>query len=682
MTMNKKIGILSLACALCLTVGTVSVNMTTASAAGDTTAVMTMLSGAAVNKTTDYGGIRWATTVDQGFMVDGETSLSFGTFVMPTATYNAEKATKDVNEMTGVMNLQYQKGAKQDTTNFDKDGLTFYSAISYDTIVADYKAAYPNTQKDDEEIAKQAYKLELTAISYATDGTNYVFVENADTSRSARQVANMAILAGELDNKVEQSQKDKINAYVGTRYADGKTSTGYLDLTDIENGTAQTITSNLTELNQSWGNVEEIVVGAKRIDKVVDVATNTITINAVPSNIETYENEEFTYVSAFTADGVYTLPVIAADVLINSWADVVNKLGNEALTEGGNKTQSGYYVITQDIVAEEATKHLGRVDLGANKTAGLFNATLDGLGHKISGFTTDRGLFGYVRNSTVKNLGIEGSRGTVNGECSLVANSIYDSTFDNVYVKTDESLAKVSNANSGYSPIGYRLSGVTFKNCLIDSTFITNQYHYTPYWCRYHQNAPASVSTGGVYTNVSYDNTYVLSGLPLVYQSTTGNVKASCEDTTVTSTETFFYVKTGKLYDTLAEIDVLGDKSVAITGTDLTGATTGSYPTTVREAENNGKTVLRGKTSKGYYSITFDTESLKVTKGIYYTGYTSSKNAHNRYYYYDTYTQITTGVKRYVNAGLMGEEAETNATSLNTFNKYWTVSGGTLTFGN
>ncbi len=685
MKLNKKIGILSLASALCLTMGAVCVNEVASASTANPDATMVMASGAAVNKTTDYGGIRWTTTVGQGFAVNNATNLSFGTFVIPTATYENASAGTEIKDMSGVMNLQYNEGTAMDTANFEETtGFTYYSAIQYDDIVADYKKAYPTTQKTDAEIATEAYKLELTAISYATDGTNYVYATATDVSRSARQVANMAILDGELDEEgVETSVKTKVEGYVGTSVT-GTTSAGYLDLTEIKDGTAQSITSNMSGLNENWANVEEIVVGAKRVKKTVDTDTNVITVSEIPEKVTTYENGEFAYICAFTADGVYNVPVIAANGVISTWADVVDKLGNET-----GKSQSGYYVLTQNIVAEAIdtyTTNIVRASVaGEDATVGLLNATLDGQGYTISGFMTTYGLFGYIRNSTIKNLGVDGGINKGQTGASLLAITSYSSTLDNVYVK-----ASSFGDADGYSTIAYRMTDITLRNCLIDSTAPTEKHHYLPYYAGYHRNAPASISQGNSYSDVSYENTYVLSGLPLVYKATTGSVKASCTDTSVTGTKTHYHPFGSKgnsdafIYDTLAETDIIDDKSQALTGTDLTSHTGASYQITVRSAEVDGMTTLSQIASGKTYSVAINTANYKVTKPIYYTGYTTSKCPHYRYYYYSDYHQVT-GVKRYENASLMKEEATNNATELATYNNnYWNVDtvNGTLTWKN
>ena len=193
MKLKNKIGILTLACALCFGVGGVITNAPSAKASADTataTARFYMHGGASVSKSESYGGIRWTTTVEWNYQPNiANEKYTFGTFVLPTSTYlQAQSIGKSLDEIDSKINIPY-KAFKP--TTVAEDGVTFYTSVRYDDIVEDYKQNNPQTDKTDAEILSLAYKLELTAVSYAYDekADEYYYAEHTDVNRSARQVA-------------------------------------------------------------------------------------------------------------------------------------------------------------------------------------------------------------------------------------------------------------------------------------------------------------------------------------------------------------------------------------------------------------------------------------------------------------------------------------------------------------
>ena len=136
MKMKAKITALALGATVCCGVGMVS--MTTTNASAESTANFYMMPGAAVNLQEDYGGIRWGTVVEKGYMpAEGVTVKSFGTFVIPTTMYQANKGTMEIAEMEGVSDISATVTASDVAAN----EVTYYSAIMYDDILEDYKEA-------------------------------------------------------------------------------------------------------------------------------------------------------------------------------------------------------------------------------------------------------------------------------------------------------------------------------------------------------------------------------------------------------------------------------------------------------------------------------------------------------------------------------------------------------------
>ena len=153
MKLNKMIKTLAIASILCAATGAIFVNPSVASANDAPT--FYMKAGAEINiANTSYGGIRWTTVVEQGYQPEANVdNYTFGTLVMPTATYEAVTDGKYINVASAV-NLE----CGEITTTTLTEDRQFYSAISYDDLVA------ANSSFTDEQL-KAAYALELTAVS-------------------------------------------------------------------------------------------------------------------------------------------------------------------------------------------------------------------------------------------------------------------------------------------------------------------------------------------------------------------------------------------------------------------------------------------------------------------------------------------------------------------------------------
>lgn len=708
MKKRNKIAILGMISALCLTAGALSVTALPAQAnAVDTSARFYMHDGASVSKADEYGGIRWTTTVEwnyQPYIANEE--YTFGTFVMPTSVYNQAKLTgAEIHGVTGKIDIPYRTFKP---TTVDETGVTFHTAVRYDDIVEDYKAHNPQTDKTDEEILQAAYKLQLTAISYAYEAKTdtYYYAEASDVSRSARQVANASLLGGEItDQTVSSAVKARVESYVGTRYV-GTRSSGYLDLTEIKNGKEQTLTVQTGDDNMNaipYDNVEEVVVGAKKVGKNINATTNQIIINGAPANCTTYENGEYAYVSLFTADAIYSIPAIAADGVIGTY-DELNAISS-------TKTAfTGYYIMSnnidcwgEDADEDEKVDDSEKLILGANSqpasTVGLQNAIFDGQGYTINNFRTYFGVFSAIgAGSVVRNVGISGKIDGSSSVASLVARHLQESTLENVYVK----LTGWSSSGAG-SPVAATLSNSTLKNCVVETVTLAS-VKYNKNNSTYHTNAMASISAyssmGDFRTN-TFTDCYVVSGMPLnmsVARSAGGSYRGQTNVYTIQQT---FTAHNGKVYgtgeangngvygyveglntivDTKAESEIQADEQYLKDNLGQTTNADGTKNRPVTMTHYNSSSAIKDPATGVTFNLTLQA-NVKTTKNIYKTGRSAEEQAY-RYFDYTAYAQIGNGdgntIKRYDNKAAMQADEDNNSNLSDFSSKYWTNSSGYL----
>jgi hypothetical protein len=197
MKKNKKLTALIIAATAFSAAGLFAIPKTDVLA--ETSGQFYMKAGAAVNLTDEtYGGMRWTTIVKEGYVPvenANPSDVSFGTFVIPTATYK-ENAGTEIKDMTGVVDVV----SEYDASAALEGDLTYYSAINYDDILEDYKTLNGLTELTEDQtktLLAQAYTMELTSVSYALYENKYYYAEAEETSRSARQVANTAVLVNE-----------------------------------------------------------------------------------------------------------------------------------------------------------------------------------------------------------------------------------------------------------------------------------------------------------------------------------------------------------------------------------------------------------------------------------------------------------------------------------------------------
>lgn len=451
--------------------------VTFAIAEEETTPRFYMQAGASVNLDDEsYGGIRWGTVIEKGYLPINDASaadVTYGTFVIPTATYNkVNKETTEISEIEGRVDI---KSDVDGMTAFT-EGATYTAAIKYDDILKDYETKYGDVDEATEkQILTKAYEMELTAVSYAYCNGEYIYAEATETSRSARQVANMAILTGacvEGDDKYEETSR-----YVGAveRTTLTNANEGYLDLSELKAETAQEI--DVSAFGYDFSNVKEVLIGGKKITDTTGYTDKTgytyadgklsITEGSEAFR-KTYDEEvatkyeyDQTWLSVFTADDkVYSLPVIPADGVIRTNADF-NAF--EARFGEGGEVVYGYYVLANNLTETITTTATQNNSNGStfseiatqvnNGTVVGFLGTLDGRGHYINKISIKHkyGIFQTLWNATIKNLAIKEVALSANTGYFAFARNVYNTKFENLYVGYTESYLSDSKYSKGFA---------------------------------------------------------------------------------------------------------------------------------------------------------------------------------------------------------------------------------------
>lgn len=370
-SIKRKLTLSALALACCLSAGVINMQSTTADDTQTTTVTtnegLIMLNGASVYLGDNFSGIRWTTTVTDDLYetISGKTNGAFGIIVAPTASIKGELSldTPDIINISVGKELNKVNGV-----------YTYYAAVDFNEIVAQYESENGDlTEEQEAALLTQAYEMELTARAYVTSGTktHYADLTGIETSRSAKQVAIAAELAGEIDKKYrydnaipnDTAKAEKAASYYGATNDTGlkgtKPSTGAAG-TDFISAEAETTYTSVAGYTLT-GDVKEVYVG---IEKLADTAY-------------TYENDTLTFTdraslpigethaTVFTTAGAQAKPLIVATKVLDSTDDLSMfqaKGGKyDASTKGSKWTDGkadasqiyeGYYVLGKDIEAD------------------------------------------------------------------------------------------------------------------------------------------------------------------------------------------------------------------------------------------------------------------------------------------------------------------------------------------
>ncbi len=452
------------------------------------------LSGVDVNEN-EFNGIRWTTTVEPEFYTSAGASLGseFGVIVAPTKLFTGELTFE-----TTLTNGSQVKKLPVKGIDAGSEAKKYYSVIDY-------------SELGDKS---EAYKLELTARAYVDvngDGDYsdciYADMTGINTSRSARQVAVSAELAG----VVEENDMAKAREY----YGEDENVTANVDF--VENtgakGTQYIDMVNDTTVDVAItvdGTIEEVLIGSKSVG--YEYENGTLTLTGL-DDIVCGEQ----YVTVFTDNGIVTKPIIGATKVIDRVQDLTmfNAKGAGATVEGQfdfvytTKYQyakywaeeqefGGYYVLAKNIEAE-GYKHGSRKSYdveegeveyndaswnGADKYEGYpigLTGTFNGMGYAIKDMeiaNENEGFFGIVNGGTVKNVAFTDVKSALTTDAYVVANYLLNATLENVYVKTDEYVADADSdgvAESIGFPIKssagiaqYYYGRTSMKSCVVE----------------------------------------------------------------------------------------------------------------------------------------------------------------------------------------------------------------------
>ncbi|MBE5752349.1 MAG: hypothetical protein E7357_08065 [Clostridiales bacterium] len=533
MKKNKKLAALIIAATAFSAAGLIAIPK--ADVVAETDGQFYMAAGASVNLTDQtYGGMRWTTIVKEGYVpvVDAVPSeVFFGTFVIPTATYKANAGT-EIKDMTGVVDVV----SEYDASAALEGDLTYYSAINYDDILEDYKTLNGLTELTEDQtktLLAQAYTMELTAVSYALYDDTYYYAEAEETSRSARQVANTAVLVNDANYvAATPEKKEQVDNYVGAERLKTLTNAneGYLDISELnaDEVTAQEI--DVSGFEYDFSTVSELLIGGKKISGYT-YADGKLSISEGSAALE---GGTQTWLSVFTTDNkVYSLPVIPADGVIREAKDLeifcIESPVAYNHVDWAVKPLYGYYVLGGDLNCDGyamKVSYSGFTSPGltnvVGKEYGGFYGTLDGRGHTISNLKTRRyGIFGWMINATVKDIAFTGISSAVNQNGSMLfAPEVYNSTFDNVYI---EATFYGDLAKNGYSIFG-RPRSSTFNNFVVNAVGGTAVNTNARTWGLFNETRAWDATYGKTwcYTDNTFTNAYMISDCHVMeYNKTT-----------------------------------------------------------------------------------------------------------------------------------------------------------------
>lgn len=517
--MKTKLGLSALALA-CVGAGVMGLQSSHTVKADVDTSGFTMENGAAVCLETDFSGIRWTTTVTKAFHEANGEGNAYGVIVAPTNAFTGELTHTTALTSGNVVDLP----AGILTFGDSDSTVSYYSVIDYNDILNEYEGTL-----SDDEVLEKAYAMELTARAYVQDAEgNYIYanMDGVSTSRSARQVAIAAELAGELDEKYRDNGKDAQaakgveyygadEAYTPNTLSTGAVGTPVVDLTNVEADVA-------VENFSVSGTIQEVLIGAESVEYTQSGTTLTI-------NEAAYTTAGEQYVTVFNTDGnIYTKPVIVATKVLKQASDLAmfNAKGDNGVystkvkTDGwlenywnSEQEQSGYYVLGQNIEAEgyvHGSKYaVDAVDVVAGTVAaGDFNnatwnaataykdqpigltGTFNGMGFAINNLeigSQREGLFGIVNGGTVKNAAFVDVK--AEGEYKFVlAQYLYKATVENVYIKTD---AYETDSEGNVTSMGFPL-----LNCAGLADYAAGNTQISSCLIHYSETADTSFSTG------------------------------------------------------------------------------------------------------------------------------------------------------------------------------------------
>ncbi|MBQ4053382.1 MAG: hypothetical protein IJD33_03485, partial [Clostridia bacterium] len=636
-----KLSVLALAC---LGAGALALQPTAYAKAEDSADCLTMQNGASVCVKDDFSGIRWTTKVDfekyQTLCGAGKT-IQFGTLVLPTDMLGDDGVLTDADVSAGALDIP----ANIDVDNIAND-TEFYTIVNYDNLAEAYEGTL-----SEEDALKKAYALELTARSYVKVNGVYYFAEEMGTSRSARQVALAAELAGDWD-ETEEAKAIKAAKYYGmsARYTPAEVSNGaagtmVVDLEKIKTADEEVLLHDM----QIEGEIESVFVGAERVKykSYTKDSTKILTFEIAEGQILPVGE---TYVSVFTDEGVYTKPIICATKVLTTTDDLAMfsaKGGYGAYSSKASawddgdywrasQEQSGYYVLGGNIdansyvhgsriaddyatVTGEATSDefnngtWNGASVYVDKPIGL-TGTFNGLGYTIDGMTIGsqrEGFFGIVNGGTVKNVAFNDVKAT-EAYNFVIANYLINAKIDNVYIAINARVANDEN-NPGYA---------INKATGILGAYAMNDTKLSNIFIRLNSQSTAKTTFGALFGSTHSDESYTCDNVFVYGRTHFQYVVGTTAPDETTGEETTTYANT-----TLSYYAVMVTASHASAAKDENGNYTSiDKKGTLYLAENQVVDPDAKELTAVQSKISTDVYNLKVIKGVYL--YTQSDKGH------------------------------------------------------
>ena len=197
-----------------------------------------------------------------------------------------------------------------------------------------------------------------------------------------------------------------------------------------------------------------------------DLGTNPAALNVSDAlKADTKNHGEKEVVVTLTKSGknfTVTLPVLLVTKEIASGADF-RTIQPSSATKG----VYGYYVMTKDFEDTE----LGKAAYTDFDAATGFFGTFDGQGHTLTAAANGKGIFGILRNATIKNVTIKDKWRSASQYCSLLAYATYGSTVENVTFEWVAGSSSTTTVGEGYGWISCReFSNNTIRNVTINDS--------------------------------------------------------------------------------------------------------------------------------------------------------------------------------------------------------------------
>ena len=158
----------------------------------------------------------------------------------------------------------------------------------------------------------------------------------------------------------------------------------------------------------------------------------------------------------------------------------------------------GYYLMSKDFEDTDLGKvaYAGDFEL----TTGFFG-TFDGQGHTLTAAGNGKGIFGILRNATIKNLTIKDKWRTQSQYCSLLAYATYGTTIENVTFEWVNGSASTTAVGDGYGWISCREFS---NNTVINVTINDSREWGSLFGAKFYDNEFGNLTVNGTYAEMGH----------------------------------------------------------------------------------------------------------------------------------------------------------------------------------